>query len=214
MLISACRFNKSTTSGSLDILAKKLEAIENKKVTVSDVSRPSDRISIPSDVSKSEFVEFFHSYLQMNKLIAITRGDEIQIKDMREYYARWIKDPDFAFQLQAKTKKPLLIKFSGEDCHACKLQDRLFYSEDRLYLELDNFILLYVDGLEFLEKKEDKKFHKLIEALKNLKDEDLGSELPTIVLLANNKSKIYKGYDDRWDNNWGELKVFLNEASN
>lgn len=213
MLISACSSGKSDGSRSLDFLAKKLEAIEHKKVTVSDVKRLNDQIRIPDDVSKSDFIEFFHSYLQMNKLIAITRGGEIQIKDMREYYARWMNDPDSALEIQAKTKKPLLIKFSGEDCHACKLQDRLFYSEDKLYRELDNFILLYVDGWEFLEKTGDKKFYKLNQALKDFKDQNLGSALPTIVLLAKNKSKILKGYDDRWDNNWGELKAFINEAS-
>lgn len=215
MLFSACTPNKSDNSRSLDNLAKKLETITHKKVTISNITRPSDQISVPDDASRSDFMDFFDAYLQMNKLVAITRGDEIQIKDMREYYVRWTKDPDAALDLQAKTKKPLLLKFSGDDCHACKSQDRLFYSEGKLYLELDNFILLYVDGFEFLEKKEDRKFSKLNEALKDVKDvkdQDLGSRLPTIVLLANNKSKVLNGYDDRWENYWGEFKVFAAEA--
>lgn len=217
ILFPGCSWLKSSRFEdrvSFPELVKRYETIDTmgRKVIVDANLFPSDEaISLPLDAPKFAIRQFFDSYLDLHDSLIVERGNELHVANFNKFDAVWMTDIDAARKKSSDDSKPLLVLFTSPGCLPCRQFKYDAFRHEKLYDELRNYVLLKldVDMMTFGESKEYLAEQKLAD--------DLGLQnigFPTIVLLSPYKKEIITGYEGgKWENIWGRMLVFRNEAA-
>lgn len=195
------------TKSSTDLITK-LKTISRKDVLIDTDLFPSSNFLDMRNINSDNFREFFDAYLEMYNLLIVNRGEKLHVVDLERFELMWIRDLKTALAESKSQNKPLLIKLTIAGCRPCKLQDMMFYREEKIFSELQNYVLLKIDGEIFTDEHLKSVGAEFNEFLIKSGVEKQGTSYPAIILLNKEKKELLKGFESDWSFYWGKLLTF------